>query len=747
VRARPYLVLATEPCQCSDAGVWPTSHGGKYSQGDPGVTAPTGATTAAAHHQRRPASLRQRWDSLAPAFAPAVLIVLLQLIVFPAPAGVVLRGVIVGSLTALVALGMALVYRANRILNFAQGDLGTVPTTLAVLLIVSWGWHYLLALVAGLAASIVLGGVVELAIIRRFFRAPRLLLTVATLGLSQVLAGAALLLPRAFGERVLASRIEPPFSFKFEVSPIIFNANDVIALVVAPIAIVGLALFLRATSAGIAIRASADSADRASLLGVPVQRLQTVVWAIAGLLAYVAIFLRAGIIGLPVGYALSFAVLLRSFAALMMGRLTNLPAICASAVALGVLELGVAWNNPQKPSIIDPILALVVFIVLVARKRVTTRAEASDASSWQAADEVRPVPPELTHLPEVRFVRRGGALVLAVVAVVLPHLLGTATSLAVSAILIYAILGISLVVLTGWAGQVSLGQIAFFGIGAAVGGKATAEWGLDLTLALALSAVVGAVVAVIIGLPALRVRGLYLAVTTFAFALATTSYFLSRQFFDWIPTSRVERPELLGLIDLDSPTRIYYLALAGLGVVVIAVRGVRRSRTGRVLIALRENERAAAAFGVNPTRAKLSAFALSGAIACFAGCIFVHHQQAFGVQPYAPGQNFALFTMVVIGGIGSVPGALLGASYFRGIDIFLPPEWLFLASGAGALFVLLVVPGGLGGLLYRLRDLYLRWVADRREIVVPSLVADVRVEEPPVLIEEQRQPEPAAVPR
>jgi branched-chain amino acid transport system permease protein len=102
---------------------------------------------------------------------------------------------------------------------------------------------------------------------------------------------------------------------------------------------------------------------------------------------------------------------------------------------------------------------------------------------------------------------------------------------------------------------------------------------------------------------------------------------------------------------------------------------------------------------------------------------------------------------VVIGGIGSVPGAILGASYFRGIDIFLPPEWLFLASGAGALFVLLVVPGGLGGLLYRLRDLYLRWVADRREIVVPSLVADVRVEEPPVLIEEQRQPEPAAVPR
>jgi branched-chain amino acid transport system permease protein len=254
---------------------------------------------------------------------------------------------------------------------------------------------------------------------------------------------------------------------------------------------------------------------------------------------------------------------------------------------------------------------------------------------------------------------------------------------------------------------------------------------------------VGAAVAVVIGLPALRVRGLYLAVTSFAFALATTSYFLNRQFFDWIPTSRIERPELLGLIDLDSPTRIYYFALGGLAVVVLAVRGVRRSRTGRVLIALRENERAAAAFGISPTRAKLSAFAMSGAIACFAGCIFVHHQQAFGTQPYAPGQNFAIFTMVIIGGVGSVSGALLGAGYLRGLDVVLPPEWLFLVSGVGVLFVLLAVPGGLGGLVYRLRDLWLRWVADRHDLVVPSLVADVRVEEPPALTEPQPEAEPA----
>jgi branched-chain amino acid transport system permease protein len=679
-----------------------------------------------------------------PAFGPAIAIILLQQIVFPSPAGVVLRGIIVGGLTALVALGMALVYRANRILNFAQGDMGSLPSVLVVLLLTSWGWHYLLALATGVVGSVVLGGLIEVAVIRRFFRAPRLLLTVATLGLSQLLAALAILLPLAFDERVLASRIAPPFDLRFEVSPIIFNANDVIAMVVAPVAIIALALFLRVTAAGVAIRASADNADRASLLGVPVKRLQTVVWAAAALLAFGATFLRAGILGLPVGFALSFAVLLRSLAALMLGRLTNLPAICVSAVALGVLELGVAWNRPQEPLLIDPILAIVVVLALVARRRVTTRAEASDASTWQAAEEVRPVPPELARLREVRVVRVGGAAVVAAALVILPHLLDTGSSLRASAVLVYGILGISLVVLTGWAGQVSLGQIAFFAIGAAVGGKATSDWGLDLTLALALSALVGALVAVAVGLPALRVQGLYLAVTTFAFALATTSYFLNRQFFDWIPTSRIERGELLGLIDLDSPTRIYYLCLGGLGLVLGAVRGVRRSRTGRVLIALRENERATTAFGVSPVRAKLSAFALSGAIATFAGCLFVHHQQAFGQGPYNPGQNLAVFTLVVIGGVGSLPGALLGALYFQGLRWFLPADWQLVFAGLGVLTVLLVAPAGLGGLFYKLRDLWLRWVAGRHHVVVPSLVADVRVEPTP---ESAPPPEPAMAER
>lgn len=647
----------------------------------------------------------------------------MQLVLYPAPAGQWVRGAIVGGLAALVALGMALIYRSNRILNFAQGDLGTVPVVGVVLLITSAGLPYLLAAAIGLVGAIVLGAVVELALIRRFFRAPRLVLTVATIGISQLLTGLAAIMPGWWHTTLLAPTISAPFHFHFEINPIIFGANDLLAIIVIPVAVVLLAVFLTRTQVGIAVRASADSDERASLLGIPVRRLQTVVWIVAAILAYTATFLRAGILGLPVGPALSYGTLLRAFAALLLGGMVDLPAIAASAVALGILEFGITWHA-KNPSIVDPILALVIAVALIIRRQDTRRVSMEEISSWRASAAARPVPPELRHLPEIRAARYAAVVIGLGFLVALPHFLAVDASLRASAVIIYAILAVSVVVLTGWAGQVSLAQVALFAIGAAVGGKATSAWHLDLSVACLVSALIGAAVSLVVGLPALRLRGLFLAATTFGFALATTSYFLNPSFFGWMPQNRIARPPLFGRIGIDSPTRIYFVALAGLAIVLGALHGIRRSRTGRVLLAIRENERAAQTYGINVVRAKLMAFALSGAIAAFAGCLFVHHQQAFGTTPYEPGQNLVVFTMAVIGGVASVPGALLGALYIKGSEWFLPATWQFLASGIGVLIVLLVLPAGLGGLFVQLRDEGLRAVARRRRLVVPSLLAD-----------------------
>src|SRR4051812_9316067 len=219
-------------------------------------------------------------------FGPAIFVAAVSAVLFPLPAGVALQGLIVGLVGALVAVGMSLLYRANRILNFAQADLGAVPAIFAVSLVVYGGMNYLLAVTIGLAGALLLGTIVELVIIRRFFRAPRLILTVATIGLAQLLAVLSLFIPDLWGKTPQTLQLHVPWDLHFSLDPLIFSADHVVALVVAPIMLFGLGGLLRFTDAGVAIRGTADRADRARQLGVPVGRLQTVVWAAAAVLSF-----------------------------------------------------------------------------------------------------------------------------------------------------------------------------------------------------------------------------------------------------------------------------------------------------------------------------------------------------------------------------------------------------------------------------------------------------------------------------
>ena len=182
-------------------------------------------------------------------------------------------------------------------------------------------------------------------------------------------------------------------------------------------------------------------------------------------------------------------------------------------------------------------------------------------------------------------------VVVALVLLALPLVLSQSRINLVAVAVIYAVIALSLVVLTGWGGEISLGQMAFVAIGAAVGGSITARWGWDLGLGLLGAGLVGAAVATLIGLPVLRRRGLTIAVITLSFSLMTTAWLLNPQFFgegarfDWLPPPRIERTDLFGFIDVRSETRFYFLCLVALGARHRRGRGIRRSRTGRVLIA------------------------------------------------------------------------------------------------------------------------------------------------------------------
>jgi branched-chain amino acid transport system permease protein len=668
-------------------------------------------------------------------FVPALAILVVQQLLFPVDIGSWTLGLVVGLLTALVALGLALIYRANRILNFAQGDLGTVPTTLAVGLISITGVPYLVGLVAGLGAAIVLGVVIELAIIRRFFRAPRLLLTVATIGISQLLIVCGLLLPRLWGERIFAGQELPdPFEASVQIGGQTFGGSELTALVVAPLLMLALAAFLRGTDVGVAVRASAERADRAALLGIPVRRLQTLVWAIAAVLSFAGVFLQVSIFGYSAAGTLSPQALAFALAALVIGRMDHLPAITAAAVALRILDQGVLAAYPSTEGPRYLVLAVVVIVVLVLRSPSNRRADVDGASSWSAADEVRPVPIELRTLPIVRWARWLVPIVGVVVAACLPLVLGPSDELRASTVAVFALITLSVVVLTGWAGQVSLGQMSFVAVGAAVGAVATATWHVDLSLGLLAAGTAGAVVAVLVGLPALRLSGIFLAVTTLAFSLACSNYLLNRKEQDWIPRGDVLARPLFRQFDISSEAAMYQVVLAVVVLSFLAVAGIRKSRTGRVLLAVRDNERGAAAYSVSVVRAKLLAFALSGFLAAVAGCLLVHVNRGYDERPFVVAQSLAVFTGAVVGGLGSLAGAVLGALYLNGGTWFLSDEWRLLPSAIGVLVVLMVLPGGLGNLAYRGRDAWLRRLARKRGIVVSSLVADTAGDDAPEAI-------------
>ncbi|MEY4223749.1 MAG: hypothetical protein RIS33_683 [Actinomycetota bacterium] len=647
---------------------------------------------------------------------PALVLVLVQLVFFGVPFGAWIRGVVIGLLTALLAVGMALVYRANRVLNFAQADLGFIPAALSVGIIVFSGLPYLLGLAAGLGASIVLGALVELVIIRRFARSPRLVLTVATIGITQLLAVFAILIPRLWDENAASQRIPPPFDWKLTIGSFILNANDFIAMIVAPLAMVVVVLFLTRTRVGTAVRAAAERSERASLLGIPVGGLSTIVWMLAAFLSFLALFLRAGILGVPLGNALSISTLVQALAALVIGRLRNLGTIAVAAVALGILEYGVAWNA-ESPLLVAPFVGAAVMAALLMQRRGSTRLDQDTTASWRLADEVRDLDPAVARLPLVRLLRYATFALALVGLVIIPLVLRSDQVIKITAIAIFAIIGLSLVVLTGWAGQISLGQVALVAIGAAVSAKLTLEWNVDLSLALLAAGAVGAVAAFLVGLPALRLRGLYLAVTTLVFAMSVISWLLNDRFFSWVPgNKRIERPPLFGRIDVETPTRFYVYTLVVLAISMMAVRGIRRSRTGRAILALRDNEKGAQAYSLSATKVKLTAFTISGTLAGVAGGLFAHLNHSFDLQSYGVGKSLDVFTASVVGGLGSMFGAVLGAVYLRGTEWFVTAEeWRFLSSAAGVLLVLLIVPGGLGALVIRIRDQLAMLIARRAE--------------------------------
>lgn len=697
-----------------------------HLQLQPATSRLTGAaSTAAAAATATP----RRRGALTVAAVLGAYLLALGLLPHGAPLGIVLEGTILGAINALVALTIVLVYRANRAINFAAASFGSVAAIVAIEVHVQLGLSYGLSMVAGVVLAAALGAVLEKTVIRRFANAPRLILAVATIGLAQVLDGLSILIPVEWGG-TKSGTFAVPWNAHFFIAPVLFNANYLIAIVVVPVVLVALTWFMRYSSYGVAIRAAADNGERARLLGLPVNRLSTIVWTITGVLSALAMLLRVPILGFLSFSSVSQSgpeLLLQTLTAAVLAGMASMPVAVLASVGLGIASELAAWSFHDATAI-DAVLLVIILAALLVRRDRLSRAAESGISTWANIRPVRPVPPEMTGLLSVRLGTQGLRLGLLAFGLTLPLWISDAHQQLASLVLIYGMVAASLVVLTGWAGHISLGHIAFMGFGGASTAILVTHHGFDVIGAVLVGGLVAAAVAVVIGVPALRITGPFLAVVTLAFAVTSASYFLVPKYFPWFATDEtIPRPALFGRIATGTDRQFYYVAFVALALTLAAVRGLRNSAAGRAVIAGQDNRLAAQSFGLNTTRLNLVAFAISGAIAGVAGGLFVIQQEGFNPASFNAENGLVFFTMVVIGGLGSIPGAVLGAVYVYGAQYLLPPAYAILATGAGLLLLLMFMPGGLGEAVFRARDTLLRAIAKRKGLVVPSLLADVRV--------------------
>jgi branched-chain amino acid transport system permease protein len=651
------------------------------------------------------------------------------------PAAILFRGLVAGLIVSLQAVGLVVVYRTLRIVNFAQLGLGVPAAVLLVQFMQYTAVPFPIAFVLGLVLSGLLGATVGVVLLR-FFNSSRLFLTVVTIvavGLLGLASAVVIRLPffPPLEERTTAemapdiARLLPFGGFSFQVGsfPLNFGFPHVFAIEVAVLALLGVVAFLRFTRTGVAVRALAENPERAALLGIAVGGLSVVVWVLTSLLSGASAMLAAGApVPTPGG---PFGPLFLALIPAVIARMRSIPVTVYAAVLLGIVQQAWVFSLSRDPELFNVLLFVLVAAALLAQRRRLGRSELGAQVSWSATDEPRPVPKELAGITGLRLARYGLVAVGVVAVVVFPFLASTNRVFLGGVIAVNAIAVLSLVVLTGWAGQVSLGQFGLVAVGSVVGGALTARAGLSFWLAVPVAVAVTAAFAVVVGLPALRIKGLFLLVSTFGFAVAVEAVLFQERYFGWLLPTEVRRPTLF-FLDFEDERSMYFLCLVALALALAVVANLRRSHVGRVLIALRENEPNVQALGIHAVRTKLLAFAVSGALAGFAGVVFAHQQRGVSRASFLAGASVEVFVQAVVGGVSSGGGALLGSAYFQLVREFGAANLIvaIFFAGLGPLLVLFLVPGGLIGVVNAARDSVLRIVAQRRRIVVPSLFAD-----------------------
>ena len=555
-----------------------------------------------------------------------------------------LFGLGIGALYAFASQGLIVIYRGTGVLNFSLGATAIAGVFMQWELQYEHGWPFLAAAAVGVALSAFLGVWTHWWVMKPLRRASSLVRVIATLGvLISIQAGVIIRYgsqPRQVDSWLPTNRI-------VLWDDVAFTVDRLILLVIACVSAALLWRLYRSSQFGLATEAVSESERSAAAIGLSPNRIATLNWALGSAIAAAAGILVVPIITLQVTAMTS--LVLAALAAALVGDFRSFPTATAAGLGLGVSQKLVGRFIDQT-GLEASLPFLVIIVVLVFRGR-----------SLPLRDYFLRKQPMLGNgrMSWDWTIFGAGVVVFLMLTKSTKWIDALTVSLGVSIVLL------SIVVLTGYAGQLSLAQYSIAGFGAYVAGRLVAVYDIPFLLALVAGVLAAVPVGLVFALPAVRTRGINLAIVTLG--LGTTMelmLFRNRDYTGGVQGTQVGNPDLFGY-DIGSityPERYGIFVLAMSLVAVWMVSNVRRGRSGRRLIAVRTNERAAAALGIDVIKAKLFAFAFAAALAALGGILLAFRLSSISYQSFTNFTSILYAGLALVGGVGHLLGAFVGAT-------------------------------------------------------------------------------------
>lgn len=600
---------------------------------------------------------------------------------------VLVNGLTVGGTYALGAIGVSLVFGVLNIVNFGQGASYTVGAFVAMAVLSLTGANMVVAFLSGTAAALFSGWIIERVAVRPLRDQPLLMPLITTMGLGLIIENLAHFV---FGPQT--QPLAPTLSTEaWQFGETTVSLWEMMTMAVVVAAIAALHLVLHRTDFGAAVRAVAEDRRAAALLGIDVDRLIIVTFCGAAALGGVAGVLGAALYN-SVYPTMGSLSMIKAFAASVLGGMEQVAGAIVGGLILGVVEaftsvyISSAWR--------DAIAFLLIVVVLVAwptgllGKRGLEKIERTNLA-------VLPLP----AVPPFEL-RRPAILLPIAIAALVPLVLSDAYLLRVATIMaMSSVIALSLNLIAGFAGMISLGHAAFYGIGAYASAILSTRLGVPVWPSMLAAVVITGIFGALFAWPMMRLRGHYVAMGTFGL-----SGVIWMVMINWIELTRGP----MGIRAIPVPSwfgaelqgaGFYWLILVVLVVSALAVMALLDSPFGRAVRAMRDDDLSLAGVGIDPRLVKMKLFALSAAIAGAAGAFWAHYITFISPDSFTPIVSIGFLAMVVLGGLGSVPGAIFGGAVLAAL-----PELLRFASEYrlaiyGAIMVLMVLfrPQGILG--------------------------------------------------